>query len=81
MVSLLRNTQRHSDTPGDLYDWVCVCVRGEWDHNSLFIISMTFDKFDMLRKQPHFALLRLGTHCSNLNRRTPKQALSSWAAS
>jgi len=33
MVSLLRNTLRHSDTPADLYDWVCVCVRGEWDHN------------------------------------------------
>ena len=68
MVSLLRNTQGHSDTSGDLYVWVCMCVCGKWDHTSLS------------RRKLHCAFPRLGPHCSNSNWCTPKQAWSSWAA-
>jgi len=36
MVSLLRNTERHSDTSGDSYVWVCVCM---WWMRSLDLVT------------------------------------------
>jgi len=64
---------QHSEatlTPRVIHMFECVCVRGEWDHNSL-------SRKKIALRSP---LTGVSSSGSNLNRSTPKQGLWLWAA-